>query len=71
MNSIAPGPTATDFNDGAMRDNADMRSEIAKHTALGRVAGSAEIGDAAAALVSPKMRWVTGERLEVSGGAFL
>ncbi|WP_156759348.1 SDR family NAD(P)-dependent oxidoreductase [Microbacterium karelineae] len=71
VNSIAPGPTATDFNGGAMRDSADMRSEIAVHTALGRVADPVEIGDAVSALASPQMRWVTGERLEVSGGAFL
>ncbi|WP_181276496.1 SDR family NAD(P)-dependent oxidoreductase [Brevibacterium oceani] len=71
VNSIAPGPAATDFNGGAMRDNADMRSEIASHTALGRVADPAEIGNAVSTLVSPEMGWVTGERIEVSGGAFL
>lgn len=70
-NAIAPGPTATDFNGGAMRDSADLRSEIAQRTALGRVAEPSEIADAVVTLASPQMRWVTGERLEVSGGAFL
>ncbi|WP_038371574.1 SDR family NAD(P)-dependent oxidoreductase [Brachybacterium phenoliresistens] len=71
VNCIAPGPSATDFNSGAMRDSEELRSAIARSTALGRVADPAEIGEAVAALAAPGMRWVTGERLEVSGGAFL
>jgi len=71
VNCVAPGPTATDFNGGAMRDDEALRVELAAHTALGRVGDAAEIGDAVAALASTSMRWVTGERLEVSGGSFL
>lgn len=71
VNTLAPGPAATDFNGGAMRDSGDMRAWIAERTALGRVADPADIADAVAALASRHMRWVTGERIEVSGGAFL
>ncbi|GAA2981361.1 NAD(P)-dependent dehydrogenase (short-subunit alcohol dehydrogenase family) [Microbacterium terrae] len=71
VNSVAPGPTATDFNGGAMRDDTALRAELAAHTALGRVGDASEIGDAVASLASPAMRWVTGERLEVSGGSYL
>lgn len=71
INSIAPGPTATDFNGGAMRDDAGLRDVLAERTALGRVGRPEEIGDAIAALVSRAMRWITAERIEVSGGAFL
>jgi NAD(P)-dependent dehydrogenase (short-subunit alcohol dehydrogenase family) len=71
VNSIAPGPTATDFNGGAMRDDDGLRAVLSANTALGRVGSAAEIGDAVAALASPQMRWVTGERIEVSGGSFL
>ena len=71
VNAVAPGPTATDFNGGAMRDDGAVRAELAARTALGRVGLADDIGDAVAALASPRMRWVTGERLEVSGGAFL
>ncbi|MWB97542.1 SDR family NAD(P)-dependent oxidoreductase [Agromyces seonyuensis] len=71
VNTIAPGPTATDFNGGAMRDDADLRAELSTRTALGRVGHADEIGDAVAALASSRMRWVTGERIEVSGGAYL
>jgi NAD(P)-dependent dehydrogenase (short-subunit alcohol dehydrogenase family) len=71
INTVAPGPTATDFNGGAMRDNPELRGYLATQTALGRVGRPEEIGDAIAALVSDQMRWVTAERLEVSGGALL
>jgi NAD(P)-dependent dehydrogenase (short-subunit alcohol dehydrogenase family) len=71
INTIAPGPTATDFNGGAMRDNAEMRHGLGQQTALGRVGEPDEIAHAVAAFVSSDLRWVTGERLEVSGGVLL
>lgn len=71
VNSIAPGPTATDFNGGAMRDDAGMRQVLAGQTALGRVGEPEEIGDAIATLSSEGLRWVTAQRIEVSGGALL
>lgn len=71
INSIAPGPTATDFNGGVMRDDPELRSSLATHTALGRVGQPDEIADAIAALASSELRWVTAERIEVSGGSLL
>ncbi|EGG49691.1 MULTISPECIES: SDR family oxidoreductase [Streptomyces] len=71
VNSLAPGPTATDFNGGAMRDDAGMRRALAGQTALGRVGEPEEIGDAIATLASEGLRWVTAQRIEVSGGALL
>ncbi|MEJ1202567.1 MULTISPECIES: SDR family oxidoreductase [unclassified Streptomyces] len=71
VNSIAPGPTATDFNGGAMRDDGDMRAGLAAQTALGRVGEPSEIGDAIATLASDGLRWATAQRIEVSGGALL
>ena len=71
INTIAPGPTATDFNGGAMRDNAEMRLGLSQQTALGRVGDPSEIADAVVSLVAPGLRWVTGERIEVSGGVLL
>ena len=71
VNSIAPGPTATDFNGGAMRDSDTMRVALSGQTALGRVGEADEIADAISALVSREFRWVTGERIEVSGGVLL
>ncbi|MFJ7750927.1 SDR family NAD(P)-dependent oxidoreductase [Arthrobacter sp. NPDC097144] len=71
VNSIAPGPTATDFNGGAMRDSDATRETLSAQTALGRVGEPDDIADAIAALVSGDFRWATGERIEVSGGVLL
>jgi NAD(P)-dependent dehydrogenase (short-subunit alcohol dehydrogenase family) len=71
VNSIAPGPTATYFNDGAMRDSEAMRVALSGQTALERVGDPDDIADAISALVSHEFRWATGERIEVSGGVLL
>ena len=71
VNSIAPGPTATDFNGGAMRDSDAVRAALSGQTALGRVGEPEDIADAICALVSHELRWATGERIEVSGGVLL
>lgn len=71
INSIAPGPTATDFNGGAMRDSEAMRAALSGQTALGRVGDPTDIADAISALVSDELRWATGERIEISGGVLL
>ncbi|MFD7448742.1 SDR family NAD(P)-dependent oxidoreductase [Kitasatospora sp. NPDC059827] len=71
VNSIAPGPTATDFNGGAMRDDAGMRQGLAGQTALGRVGEPEEIGGAIATPASEGLRRMTAQRIEVSGGFLL
>lgn len=68
LNSIAPGPTATDLNGGAKRDDETMRDALAQQAALGRVGHPEETADANTALVSDNLRWVTGKSIEVSGG---
>jgi NAD(P)-dependent dehydrogenase (short-subunit alcohol dehydrogenase family) len=71
VNVIAPGAVATDFSGGLLRDNPDVREHIAGMTALGRSAVADDIGGAIAALLRPGNRWVTGQRIEVSGGLHL
>ena len=71
VNSFFPGPTATDFNGGAMRDSEAMRTALSERTALGRVGNPDDIADAISALVSHEFRWATGERIEVSGGVLM
>jgi NAD(P)-dependent dehydrogenase (short-subunit alcohol dehydrogenase family) len=68
VNTIAPGPVATDFSGGLLRDNEPVQQMITSLTALGRTALPDDIGSAIAALVGAGNRWVTGQRLEVSGG---
>ena len=71
VNTLAPGAIATDFGGGAVRDNADLNRFIASVTALGRVGEAEDIGGAAAALMRPGAGWITGQRVEASGGMFL
>lgn len=71
VNSVAPGPTATDFNGGAMRDSDELREAISSNTAFGRVGRPDDIGLAVAGLLGPDLARVTGQRIEVAGGAFL
>jgi NAD(P)-dependent dehydrogenase (short-subunit alcohol dehydrogenase family) len=70
-NVIAPGPVATDFSDGFIRDNAQVSEQIASLTPLGRIAVADDIGPAIASLLRPENHWVTGQRIEVSGGIHL
>ena len=71
VNVIAPGAIETDFGGGHVRDNADANKFVASQTALGRVGLPDDIGRVVAFLCSDEARWITGQRLEVSGGMFL
>jgi NAD(P)-dependent dehydrogenase (short-subunit alcohol dehydrogenase family) len=71
VNVVAPGAIETDFGGGQVRDDVELNQAIAAQTALGRVGLPDDIGGAVAALLSEEMRWVNGQRLEVSGGIHL
>jgi NAD(P)-dependent dehydrogenase (short-subunit alcohol dehydrogenase family) len=71
VNVVAPGAVETDFGDGAVRDNAQLNAAIAAQTTLGRVGRPDDIGAAVAMLLSPGSGWITGQRIEVSGGMVL
>lgn len=67
-NVIAPGAIETDFSGGMVRDNPELNRMIAGVTALGRVGLPDDIGAAVALLLAPESGWITGQRIEVSGG---
>lgn len=67
-NTIAPGAIETDFLGGAVRDTPAYNEAFASIIALGRVGLPDDIGPAVASLLSPDNRWVTAQRIEVSGG---
>ena len=71
VNTLAPGAIETDFNGGAVRDNAAMNQAVAAQTALGRVGLPDDIGAAVALLLSPESGWINGQRIEASGGMLL
>jgi len=71
VNILAPGAIETDFGGGVVRDNPQVNEYIAGNTALGRVGLPDDIGAAIALLLEDGNGWITGQRLEVSGGMFL
>lgn len=68
VNVVAPGAIETDFGGGVVRDNPAVNAHLASVTALGRVGLPDDIGGAIASLLQPGNRWITGQRIEVSGG---
>jgi len=71
VNVVAPGPIATDFGGGRVRDNQALNTQLAGLTALGRVGLPDDIGGVVAFLCSDEARWINGQRIEVSGGVNL
>lgn len=70
-NVVAPGPIATDFGGGRVRDNKDINDYLSSITPLGRVGLPDDIGGVVAFLCSEDARWINGQRIEVSGGIFV
>ena len=71
VNTIAPGAIETDFGGGRVRDDKNLNAFVAGVTALGRAGLPEDIGGAVAALLSEDSRWITAQRIEVSGGMFV
>lgn len=67
-NTLAPGAIETDFGGGAVRDNPEINRQVAASTAMGRAGLPDDIGGAVAALLTGESNWMTGQRIEVSGG---
>jgi NAD(P)-dependent dehydrogenase (short-subunit alcohol dehydrogenase family) len=70
-NVLAPGPIETDFNNAAIRNNPDRKAIMASQTALGRVGQAEDIGGIVAFLCSEDAGWISGQRIEASGGVNL
>ncbi|MBA3427953.1 MAG: SDR family oxidoreductase, partial [Actinobacteria bacterium] len=71
VNTLAPGAIASDFRGGAVRDTPQIADAVAGMTALGRVGEADDIGTAIAGLFASRSRWITGQRIEASGGMHL
>jgi NAD(P)-dependent dehydrogenase (short-subunit alcohol dehydrogenase family) len=67
VNTIAPGPVATDFAGGYLRASEEIRTRMGGMTALGRTATATDIGPAVAALLADGTGWITAQRIEASG----
>ena len=71
VNTLAPGAIETDFGGGRVRDDAQLNAFVASQTAQGRAGLPDDIGGALAALLAPGSGWITGQRVEASGGMFV
>lgn len=67
VNTVAPGAIETDFLGGAVRDTPDYNKAFADMTTLGRAGVPDDIGPMVASLLGPDNRWITAQRIEVSG----
>ena len=67
-NVVAPGPIETDFNNGAIRNNPQMKERLSSLSPLGRVGTPEDIGGVVAFLCSDESAWINGQRIEVAGG---
>lgn len=71
VNTLAPGAIATDFGNGAVRDNPALNQFVASVTALGRVGMADDIGQVVATLLAEGNQWINAQRIEASGGMFV
>lgn len=68
VNVVAPGPVETNFNNAVLHNNPQRKEMMASLTALGRVGQAEDIGGIIAFLCSADSYWITGQRIEASGG---
>ncbi|MER8705200.1 SDR family oxidoreductase [Mesorhizobium sp. M1088] len=68
VNTVAPGAIETDFLGGAVRDMPELNKQFSNMIALGRVGLPDDIGPMVANLLGADNRWITAQRIEVSGG---
>lgn len=71
VNAVAPGAIATDFSGGRLRDSPQIQEHIKSVTALNRIGYADDIGPVVAFLCSDAGKWVTGQRIEASGGQLI
>lgn len=70
-NVVAPGAVPTDFGDAHLRSDTALQETVTRYTALGRLATPEDIGALIAGLTTASGGWVTGQRIEASGGMLI
>jgi len=70
-NTVAPGLTETDFTRPFLPSSEEGMKQAGSIFALGRVGRPEDIGGVVAWLCTEDARWVTAQRIEVSGGQLL
>ena len=70
VNAVRPGVVATDMTAAGLRDAA-VRADIESTIPMGRVGAPREIATAILWLLSDEASFVSGARLDASGGGFV
>lgn len=70
-NVVAPGAIATDFGGGYTRDNPHLQEHLKSITAIPRIGQADDVGGIIAFLCTDDAKWITGQRIEASGGMSL
>jgi NAD(P)-dependent dehydrogenase (short-subunit alcohol dehydrogenase family) len=68
VNIVAPGPIETDFNNGFIRSNPQLKERLSSLSPLNRVGTANDIGPVVAFMCTPDAGWINGQRIEVAGG---
>ena len=71
VNAVAFGSVMSASLQDLLRDNEEYRTDIEKHTPLGRIASATEVADAAQYLASQASGFMTGQILTIDGGRTL
>ncbi|MFI6319803.1 SDR family oxidoreductase [Nonomuraea sp. NPDC050556] len=71
VNAVNPGAIDTDLNAGWLRSNEAAREATAARSPLARVGMPDDVAGVVAFLASDDARWVTGQKLDATGGALL
>jgi len=71
VNAVSPGPTHTNFGDGAFDKNPEFGEILGAQAALGRVGQPDDLAKVIVNLLSDDFGWVTAQDIEVSGGHLL
>ncbi|WEB38819.1 SDR family oxidoreductase [Streptomyces yunnanensis] len=70
VNTVAPGFIETDMN-AAMRSTPEAHAALAAISVFNRLGRPADVADVVAFLASDDSRWITGQRIDVTGGSML
>jgi NAD(P)-dependent dehydrogenase (short-subunit alcohol dehydrogenase family) len=71
VNAVSPGPTHTNFGDGAFDKNPEFGKVLGAQSALGRIGQPEDLAKVIVNLLSDDFGWVTAQDIEVSGGHLL
>lgn len=71
VNAVSPGPTHTNFGDGAFERHPEFIEPLAAQSVFGRLGKPDDIAKVITNLVSDDFGWVTAQDIEASGGHLL